>query len=193
MMLTRYMFREVRRRPGRTILTLAGIVIGFVGARLVDGAATAEWMTEPFEGIGVLAMAFLSFAGAEHIGGNGFIAAFVSGLVFGNTIVLPQGYANGREVPGTNEICCTLISHFGDLNGPIALVDVDQAASTPTRSGRSRCRRSTGYRSTATSRRSSGRSTNGAGSGARLGRLKTICCGIRRESLLRRPTARSSG
>ncbi len=28
MMLTRYMFREVRRRPGRTVLTLAGIVIG---------------------------------------------------------------------------------------------------------------------------------------------------------------------
>ncbi|MBN2561800.1 MAG: ABC transporter permease [Phycisphaerae bacterium] len=28
MMLTRYMFREVRRRPGRTVLTLLGIVIG---------------------------------------------------------------------------------------------------------------------------------------------------------------------
>ncbi len=28
MMLARYMFREVRRRPGRTVLTLAGIVIG---------------------------------------------------------------------------------------------------------------------------------------------------------------------
>ena len=69
-----------------TLGPLAGIVIGFLGARLVDGAATAEWMTEPFEGIGVLAMAFLSFAGAELIGGNGFIAAFVSGLVFGNTI-----------------------------------------------------------------------------------------------------------
>lgn len=47
-------------------------------------------------------------------------------LVFGNTILLPQGYANGREVPGTNEILCTLISHFGDLNGPLALLDLDQ-------------------------------------------------------------------
>ena len=52
-------------------------------------------------------------------------------LVFGNTLVLPQGYANGREVPGTNEICCTLISHFGDLNGPIALVDVDRGRFSP--------------------------------------------------------------
>ena len=44
-------------------------------------------------------------------------------LVFGNDIIQPNGYANGREVPGTHEFSCTLISHFGDLNGPIALVD----------------------------------------------------------------------
>ncbi len=72
-----------------TLGPLAGIAIGYAGARLVDGAATADWMTEPFEGIGILAMAFLSFAGAELIGGNGFIAAFTSGLVFGNTIRHP--------------------------------------------------------------------------------------------------------
>ncbi|NIA16171.1 MAG: hypothetical protein GWP08_19080, partial [Nitrospiraceae bacterium] len=47
-------------------------------------------------------------------------------LVFGNTIIQPNGYANGREVPGTKEFSCTLISHFGDLNGPIALVDTDR-------------------------------------------------------------------
>ncbi len=47
-------------------------------------------------------------------------------LVFGNTIIQPNGYANGREVPGTSEICCTLISHFGDLNGPITLIDTSK-------------------------------------------------------------------
>jgi hypothetical protein len=52
-------------------------------------------------------------------------------LVFGNTIIQPNGYANGREVTGTHEICCTLISHFGDLNGPIALVDIDQGRFNP--------------------------------------------------------------
>jgi hypothetical protein len=52
-------------------------------------------------------------------------------LVFGNTIIQPNGYANGREVPGTHEICCTLISHFGDLNGPIALVDLDRGRFNP--------------------------------------------------------------
>ena len=52
-------------------------------------------------------------------------------LIFGNDIIQPNGYANGREVPGTNEFCCTLISHFGDLNGPIALVDADTGRFNP--------------------------------------------------------------
>jgi len=43
-------------------------------------------------------------------------------LVFGNNTRFC--YVNGREVPGTGELCCTLISHGGDLNGPIALLDL---------------------------------------------------------------------
>lgn len=42
-------------------------------------------------------------------------------LVFGNNT--PNCYMNGHEVPGTREISCTLISHGGDLNGPIGLID----------------------------------------------------------------------
>lgn len=52
-------------------------------------------------------------------------------LVFGNTILQPNGYASGREVPGTSEILCTLVSHFGDINGPLALVDTDQGRMNP--------------------------------------------------------------
>ena len=52
-------------------------------------------------------------------------------LVFGNTIIQPNGYANGREVPGSQEVCCTLISHFGDLNGPIALLDLSKGRLNP--------------------------------------------------------------
>ena len=52
-------------------------------------------------------------------------------LVFGNDIIQPNGYANGRPVPGTKEYVCTLISHFGDLNGPIALVDPSKGRSNP--------------------------------------------------------------
>ncbi|HJN64881.1 MAG: hypothetical protein QGH33_18100 [Pirellulaceae bacterium] len=50
-------------------------------------------------------------------------------LIFGNNTI--NCYANGREVPGTQEICSTLISHGGDLNGPIALIDVSKGRSNP--------------------------------------------------------------
>lgn len=50
-------------------------------------------------------------------------------LIFGNNTI--NCYANGREVPGTSEIVCTLVSHGGDLNGPIALIDPRQGRFNP--------------------------------------------------------------
>lgn len=41
-------------------------------------------------------------------------------LVFGNNT--PNCYSQAHEIPGTNELLCTLMSH-GDHNGPIALID----------------------------------------------------------------------
>jgi len=52
-------------------------------------------------------------------------------LAFGNDIIQPAGYADGREVPGTTEILGTMISHFGDLNGPLALLDVARGRLNP--------------------------------------------------------------
>jgi hypothetical protein len=46
-------------------------------------------------------------------------------LIFGNNT--PNCYINGREVPGTREILCTLFSHGGDHNGPLGLIDLDAA------------------------------------------------------------------
>jgi hypothetical protein len=50
-------------------------------------------------------------------------------LIFGNNTL--NCYANGREVPGSTEILCTLVSHGGDLNGPIALIDVAKGRFNP--------------------------------------------------------------
>ncbi|MDO5553010.1 MAG: discoidin domain-containing protein [Planctomycetia bacterium] len=52
-------------------------------------------------------------------------------LVYGNTINLPQGYANGRDVPDTREVCTIGISHFGDLNGPVLLLDTMKGPHDP--------------------------------------------------------------
>ncbi len=48
-------------------------------------------------------------------------------LVFGNDT--PNCYINGREVPGTREILCTIFSHGGDHNGPLGLIDLARAQS----------------------------------------------------------------
>ncbi len=47
-------------------------------------------------------------------------------LVFGNNS--PNCYINGREVPGTRELLCTIFSHGGDHNGPLGLIDLARAA-----------------------------------------------------------------
>ncbi len=68
-----------------TLGPLVGAAIGFAGARLIDMCDARKWMSETFQGIAALGLAVLAFGAAELVGGNGFIAAFVGGLVFGNT------------------------------------------------------------------------------------------------------------
>ena len=63
-----------------------GLVVGWGGAWLIDRAAKSEWMGRSAEGAAILGLALFSFAAAEIVEGNGFIAAFVAGLVFGNRV-----------------------------------------------------------------------------------------------------------
>jgi len=69
-----------------TLGPLAGALIGYAGARLIDTAAERGWATTAFQGIGILALSVLAYVLAEVIGGNGFISAFVAGMAFGNSI-----------------------------------------------------------------------------------------------------------
>lgn len=72
-----------------TLGPLAGIALGYVGARLLDTAAERGWVTEAFQGIGILSLAVFTYVATEIIGGNGFIAAFIGGMAFGNTLRHP--------------------------------------------------------------------------------------------------------
>ena len=65
---------------------IAGIIVGFIGARLLDIAAERGWASDSFQGIGILSLAIFTYISAGLVGGNGFIAAFVGGMVFGNTL-----------------------------------------------------------------------------------------------------------
>ncbi len=51
-------------------------------------------------------------------------------LIYGNNT--NNCYMNAHEVPGTREMVCTLVSHGGDHNGPIGLIDLDKGPFDPT-------------------------------------------------------------
>jgi NhaP-type Na+/H+ or K+/H+ antiporter len=65
---------------------LVGIGVGLAGGWLVNLASRKEWMTGSFQRLALLALAIIAWALADQIGGNGFIAAFVGGLVVGPTV-----------------------------------------------------------------------------------------------------------
>lgn len=64
---------------------LVGIAFGWLFAKAMDFAQTRDLMAEAAGGVAFLAVAFSAYIGAGLVGGNGFIAAFVAGMVFGNT------------------------------------------------------------------------------------------------------------
>jgi NhaP-type Na+/H+ or K+/H+ antiporter len=65
---------------------LTGLGLGYLLARILDAAINARFITTSCQGIYFLIAAFLAFVTAELVGGNGLIAAFVGGLVFGNSL-----------------------------------------------------------------------------------------------------------
>jgi NhaP-type Na+/H+ or K+/H+ antiporter len=73
---------------------LMGIVIGVGGGRAMRTARRRGWEAEDFAGPAVLALALLAYSLTIWIDGNGFVAAFVGGLAFGNS----AGRGGSKEV-----------------------------------------------------------------------------------------------
>jgi NhaP-type Na+/H+ or K+/H+ antiporter len=59
---------------------LAGIGIGLAGGLLLGLARRKQWMTEPLQQLGVIALPLLCILASEAVGASMFIAAFVAGL-----------------------------------------------------------------------------------------------------------------
>ena len=81
--------------PERAVLSLlvglvAGIVIGGVGGTVTRAARERGWLSEELAGPAVLALALLAYTASLTVDGNGFVAAFVGGLVFGS-VAGPSG------------------------------------------------------------------------------------------------------
>ena len=110
-----------------TLGPVAGIVVGFAGAKLIALCHRTGWLSESGEGICALALAFAAYALAEFVHGNGFVAAFVGGLVFGNTLKLRCRFLyEFAETEGQILILLTFMA-FGIVMIPQAWPGVDAA------------------------------------------------------------------
>ena len=61
-----------------------GIAAGLLGGWLYTAAVKRSWTSATGEQIGNLALALCALMAAKALGGNGFVAAFVGGLMFGH-------------------------------------------------------------------------------------------------------------
>ena len=89
-----------------TLGPLIGVAVGYVGARALDEAVERGWTNASFQGIGILSLAIFLYVVAEVVGGNGFIAAFVGGMVFGHTLRHP----------------CTFLFEFMETEGQLLML-----------------------------------------------------------------------
>jgi NhaP-type Na+/H+ or K+/H+ antiporter len=65
---------------------IAGLLVGWVGAKAVKLAGEKGWMTRDWRLIAAPILALVAFALADPVGGSGFMAAFVAGITFGHHI-----------------------------------------------------------------------------------------------------------
>ena len=68
------------------VAVMVAAVVGTLGGRLFDLAQTRKWTTPSIIQIGGLALALTAYTASVSLGGNGFIAAFVAGLLFGRVV-----------------------------------------------------------------------------------------------------------
>lgn len=62
-----------------------GVAVGWLGAKAANAARRNGWTSTSWLQVGFLALAVVSFALAEGLDGNGFIAAWIAGFVFRST------------------------------------------------------------------------------------------------------------
>ncbi|MEV5720737.1 cation:proton antiporter [Amycolatopsis mediterranei] len=62
---------------------VAATVAGYLGGMLMALAKEHGWTADVSEQIAILALALLAYEGSVAIGGNGFVAAFAGGILFG--------------------------------------------------------------------------------------------------------------
>jgi len=94
---------------------------------MIAFSARKNWITNEFQGLAAIALAVVAFASAEMFHGNGFIAAFIAGLTYGNLKIAHSSFMH--EFTETESQFLALITFFlfGALILPGAIENVTTA------------------------------------------------------------------
>jgi NhaP-type Na+/H+ or K+/H+ antiporter len=65
------------------LAVLIGGSVGYVAGKFLETSVSRKWTTVMWSKMSILTIALASFFLSEAVGGNGFVAAFVGGLIFG--------------------------------------------------------------------------------------------------------------
>lgn len=80
---------------------LVGIAGGVLGSEVLEFCTQRKWVSGTWLQIPVIALAMLCFAASQGLGGSGFIACFVGGLIFGGLAKRhKKGYLDAAEGNG---------------------------------------------------------------------------------------------
>ena len=83
--------------------TLVGIVSAVVGCVSINGSVQRNWLDGAWTQIPVIALALVCFSISQWLGGSGFIACFVGGLIFGG-LIQRQKAALLKAADGTGDV-----------------------------------------------------------------------------------------
>jgi len=104
---------------------MAGVLVGLAGAWLLRTAMDAGTLGESWQGIASLALAGLAWSLAEAIHGNGFVSAFLAGLVFGNKLNRPAHFLFEFSEAEGHLLVLATFALFGAVLLPEALAHTD--------------------------------------------------------------------
>jgi sodium/hydrogen antiporter len=96
---------------------VVGLALTAIAVAILRLAARREWLSAHWLHIPVVALAALCFASAQALGGSGFIACFVGGLLFSYLYERPQELLSGAASTGEVLAMLTWVVFGGPLLG----------------------------------------------------------------------------
>ena len=102
------------------LAVISGALVGFVGGWLLGQTDRRQWTNKISEQIAILGLSLAAYFTSLAVGGNGFIAAFVAGLVFGAST--RERFAEPTELTENSGSFFSLVvwTLFGAILLPIA-------------------------------------------------------------------------